>query len=240
LSSSSATPRLKLISFFNGKLRFYQPEAHKLSVDLVLFVSRLKGIRRSSRVLDLGAGFGFLTVTVAKKWGCSLTALELDGLMLELLKKNLKLNRVEAEVIEGDLRRVETLIKRGSFDAVVTNPPFYPAGYAPKPDPYHFELTATLKDFVRAASYALRDGGYLNLLIPAFRLAETFELLKEYNLSPCFLTAVYPTVKKGARLYFVAARRNVRCGLQHEPPIIINREDGSYEDEVEALLRGLI
>ena len=232
----------KSFSFFRGKLTLIQPGKHRVSVDLVLFLSRLKGVRRGSRVADLGAGFGFLSLVAAKKWDCEVYALERDREMLDLLGENVRRNGLEERirVVEGDVRRVEELFERGSFDAVVSNPPFYPKGYGKEDGGFHFEGDTTLEDFVRAGSYLLRDGGYLNLLLPSFRLFELFEYLKNYNLPPRFLSVIYPNTKKEGKLCVVSSIRNVPGPLRLEPPLIVNRSDGGYTEEVEALLEGFL
>jgi len=134
----------RIFPFFRGKIRLLQGRKHRVSVDLVVFLSRLRGLRKTSRVADLGAGFGFLSLTIAKKFGCRVFALERDPDMLQLLRENVHLNGLGGKVVPVgmDIREVEEHFERGEFDAVVTNPPFFP----------------------------LRDGGYLNLLIPTFRL----------------------------------------------------------------------
>ncbi|GAB6065058.1 tRNA1(Val) (adenine(37)-N6)-methyltransferase [Aquifex pyrophilus] len=227
----------KPVPFFGGKLRFYQPENHKISVDLLVFLSKVRGIKRSSRVIDLGAGFGFLSITLAKKFGVKVVALEIEDLMLELLKKNVEINNVEnlVEVVKGDVREVEKVFKRASFDVVITNPPFYPPHFSPKPDPYHFELRGSLKDFIRASSYLLRDGGYLNILLPCFRTSEAFSLMETYNLPPRYLALIYPTLFKKARLSIIVGIRNVKGPLECEEPLIINEEKG-YTPFVRELL----
>ncbi|WP_461829126.1 methyltransferase, partial [Aquifex sp.] len=128
--------------FFQGKLLLYQPEKHKVSVDLVLFLSKLRGIKRSSKVVDLGAGFGFISLVLAKKFGVKVTAVEIDDTMLSLLQKNIKLNNLShlIEIVKADVREIHKHFKRGSFDVVVANPPFYPKEHSPNPDPYHFEV----------------------------------------------------------------------------------------------------
>ncbi len=210
-------------------------------MDLVIFLSRLRGIRRRSRVADLGAGFGFLSVVTAKKFGCEVHALERDPEMLSLLEENVKMNALAERVlpVEVDIRRVEERFRRGEFDVVIANPPFFPASYRGG-NRYHFEEDTTLADFVRASSYLLRDCGYLNILIPSFRLYELFSLLGEFNLPPRFLTMIYPKPDKAGKLSVVTAVRNVPGPLQVDRALFINRPDGSYTEEVEELLENFL
>ncbi len=232
----------KRFPFFRGKLQIVQPKKHRVSVDLVLFLSRIKGIKKNSKVADLGAGFGFLSLVVAKKWGCEVHAIERDGDMLKLLRENVKINALgeRIKIVEGDVREVEKLYSRGVFDAVISNPPFYPREYGKEDGGFHFEGDTTLEDFIRAGSYLLRDGGYMNLLVPSFRLFELMGYLSKYNLPPRFLSVIYPNLRKDGKLCVVSSIRNVPGPLRLEPPLVVNRDDGGYTEEVEALLEGFL
>ncbi|MDQ7038850.1 MAG: methyltransferase [Aquificota bacterium] len=229
----------KEFTFFRGKLKLVQPEAHRVSVDLVLFLSKVRGVRRSSKVADLGAGFGFLSLVIAKKFGAKVFALERDGGMFRLLEENVKRNELSNLVfpVRCDVRRVDEFFKRGSFDVVVTNPPFFPHG---KGDNLHSEGDTTLGDFLRASSYLLRDGGYLNLMIPSFRIYETFITLQPLNLPPRFMTLVYPKVSKPPKVTFITSIRNVPGPVHVDRPLIINTPEGRYTQEVEGVLEGLL
>jgi len=232
----------KRFRFFRGRLELVQPKGHRVSVDLVLFLSKLKGIKRGSKTVDLGAGFGFLSVVIAKRWGCEVFAVERDQGMLELLRENVRMNRVEGKVkvVEGDVREVRGVFSRGSFDVVVSNPPFYPKEYGKEDGCFHFEGDTTLEDFVRASSYLLRDGGYLNLLLPSFRLYELFGYLREHNLPPRFLSVIYPNPSKEGKLCVVSCIRNVPGPLRVEAPFLVSEPGGRYTEEVRKLLEDFL
>ena len=226
-------------TFFRGKLKLVQPERHRVSVDLVVFLSKVRGVRRRSKVVDLGAGFGFLSLVVAKKFGVRVWAVERDPEMLSLLKENIKMNGLEDLVIpvEGDVRAPEGFLRRSSFDVVIANPPFFPSQ---RGNGVRFEGDTKLADFLRASAFLLRDGGYLNILIPSFRLYETFVLMSELNLPPRFLTLIFPKLSKKGKLSVVTSVKNVPGPLHVEEPCVINREDGSYTDEVRSVLEGFL
>ncbi len=232
----------KPFPFFRGKIFLFQPEEHKVSVDLVIFLSKIRGIKRSSKVADLGAGFGFLSISLAKKYKVKIFAIEIEKNMLSLLKKNVEINNLQnyVEVFEADIRAIEKHFKRGMFDVVVSNPPFFPINYSENVNPYHFEVLGKLEDFVKAASYLLRDGGYFNILIPSFRLYELFTLESKYNLPPRFMSVIFPTVKKPAKLCVVTSIKNVSGPLNFDKPVIINTEDGEYTEEVRRILESYL
>ncbi|MBQ9951128.1 MAG: class I SAM-dependent methyltransferase [Clostridia bacterium] len=72
------------------------------------------------RVLDLGCGWGAVGVSIKKKWPeIELVMTDVNQRAADLSKSNLALNRVSAQVLQGDgFENVE-----GKFDFVITNPP---------------------------------------------------------------------------------------------------------------------
>jgi tRNA1(Val) A37 N6-methylase TrmN6 len=229
----------KRVSFFRGKLTFFQDKRHRISIDLVLFLTKLRGIRKSSKVIELGSGFGFLALSIARKFGCRVWAVERDPLMLELLRRNIKENGLEdlVEVVEGDIRAMRELTGEGCFDACVMNPPFFKGG---GDGGIHREEDTTLEDFMRASAHAVRDGGYVNLMIPSFRLKEAILLGQSLNLPLRFIVPVFPKVHKPARLCFLTFVKNVDGPTHFEKPLIVNEGDGSYTQEVSRLLEGFL
>ena len=74
----------------------------------------------SGRVLDMGCGWGAMTIlTLARFAQCEITMADVNERALELAKKNVAANRMQAHAILSDgFENVE-----GEFDAVITNPP---------------------------------------------------------------------------------------------------------------------
>ena len=74
----------------------------------------------SGRILDLGCGWGPVGVALKKSWPeTEIVMTDVNQRAVDLSRRNLKLNGVEAEVFQGDgFENVP-----GSFDCVITNPP---------------------------------------------------------------------------------------------------------------------
>ncbi|MEO1922937.1 MAG: methyltransferase, partial [Nautiliaceae bacterium] len=74
-------------------------------------------------VLEVGGGCGVLGLLLKRDFPkISLSIIEKQKVMAEFIKKNIKENALEAEVIEGDFLTAEINKK---FDFIVSNPPFY-------------------------------------------------------------------------------------------------------------------
>ena len=74
----------------------------------------------SGHVLDMGCGWGAMTImTLSRFPQVQMTMADVNQRALELAKKNVEKNRMQAEALLSDgFEQVE-----GQFDAVITNPP---------------------------------------------------------------------------------------------------------------------
>lgn len=240
MNSLRGLEEFREFEFFRGKVRFRQPKSHRLSIVEILFVANLKGIKKRRKVLDLGAGFGALSILTALRYGCDVWALERDQLMLELLRENIRLNRLEEKIhtIELDLRHARDVLKAQSFDVVIANPPFY-LGHSTS-SRYHHETDTSLEDFIKTASFLLKDGGHFNLLIASGRFIEAIIHMKNYRIETSSLRFFYPKLHKNAKIVRIYGLKNLRPYPVVEKPLIINEDDNRYTQEVMDLLENFI
>ena len=75
----------------------------------------------SGKVLDLGCGYGVIGITLSKFFKIDLTMLDINERALHLTKENLKLNHVDAKVVESD--GFNEINNEEKFDVIITNPP---------------------------------------------------------------------------------------------------------------------
>jgi len=79
----------------------------------------LKYYKQSGSVLDVGCGYGFMGIVVAKKLQSNVTMVDVNRRALHLAERNLSQNKVEAKVYESNGYEKVT----GKFDVIITNPP---------------------------------------------------------------------------------------------------------------------
>ena len=228
----------KEFEFFRGKVRFIQPKQHRLSVIEILFLSALKGIKKNYVVADLGAGFGALSIPIALKFNCKVLAVEKDPTMLLLLHRNVQNNHLQhrVEILEADVKEIDQKLKPQSVNCVVLNPPFYPKQSATENNPYRTETYGKLEDFLRASAYILKDGGFINLLVPSFRLLEACNIMENLNIKPAYLKFFHSFTDKHAKLVRIAGVKNLNPRLVIESPLIINNKESKYTQEVWEIL----
>ena len=75
--------------------------------------------REINDILDVGCGYGFLGIVLAKFWHCSCTLVDVNKRALHLAERNIKENKVKGNIIESN--GYENVSKK--YDLIVTNPP---------------------------------------------------------------------------------------------------------------------
>lgn len=70
-------------------------------------------------VLDVGCGYGFMGISIAKKFNCKVDMVDVNERAIHLAKKNVNINKVEAKVFLSDIYENVT----DKYDLIITNPP---------------------------------------------------------------------------------------------------------------------
>lgn len=235
-------------SLFDGRLVCLQHrKGYRFSVDAVL-VAHFHPPARGAVVLDLGAGCGIISLIMLFRWKQrirGITALEAQPGLAELARLNIENNSFgdKCHVLQMNLREITTSMAPETFSQVVCNPPFYRQGsgrQSASPEALHarHQILADLGDFVRAAAYALKNGGILAMIYPAAGLAELAACFSANGLEMKRLRFVYsyPDPAENARLVLVQAVKKAGPGVRVMPPLYIYTEKrGCYSPEMELL-----
>lgn len=218
-------------------LKMYQGESvFRFGTDAVLLASFVSA-RQSSRVVELCAGTGVISLLVCARTGASIKAVELQQGAYDLLSKNVELNSLQDRItpIHGDLR--ENLLPSGSADIVVVNPPYDKIGTGGMSAREEIriarhEVMCTLADVIKCSSRLLSTGGSLFMIHRTSRLSEIFSELAQNRLMPKRMRFVHPKLSKPSALVLMHCVKDAQSGLRIDPPLILHRADGSYTDEL--------
>lgn len=136
-----------------------------------------------------------------------------------------------------DLKDVSEKFPAGSFDAVVSNPPFIKkgAGLATEKGELlcaRMEIFCDIDDVCRAASYLLRYGGAFSVIHRPARMSDLFSSLKANGLEPKRVRFVQDTASAEPSLILVEARKGGQSGVSAMPVLIVKNPDGTETDEV--------
>ena len=209
-------------------------------IDSILLSDFAKEIKKGSKVIDLGTGTGIIGILLCMKTELSkIMGVEIQKEVYDMAKRSIKLNNLENkfEIINENIKNLENIIETGTFDAVVTNPPYKKIGTGltnenEKKLISRHEITANLEDFIKVSSKMLKDKGTLYMVHRPDRMVDIIELLRKYKLEPKKIKFVYPNANKDANLILLKAVKNANPFLKIEKPLYVYNQNGEYTDEI--------
>jgi tRNA1(Val) A37 N6-methylase TrmN6 len=222
--------------FCNGKVRLIQKKkGYRLSIDPFL-LANFVDLKKGETLLDIGAGCGIIPVYLSGKGFASrLVGIEVQEELYELSLRNKALNVcANVEFLKGDVRTAG--IRPGSFDVIVSNPPYVKAGTG-RTSPGLSRLIARhesaldLPALLAAAASLLSTHGRLCLVYPARRLAELIGAAQSAGLEPKRLRPVYSRQGEAAVLSLAECMKGAGTGVSVERPLYIYEND-DYTEEV--------
>lgn len=230
---------------------FQDTDDYAFSQDSV-FLANMAKLSPSDAVLDLGCGSGILsTLALVKKHVKKAVGIELQPRVADMARDSAIQNGLQDkfDVICADVKDIRSILKAESFDKVLCNPPYFTnssnSGQKSVSDEENdalninartgksvsrTESTATLDDFVKGASYALRFGGDAWFVIKADRMASLIYSLKSYNLEPKEATLIYPQPTSDVDVVIIKARKGAKEGLKISS-FFVTDDNGEYTDK---------
>ena len=206
----------------------------KFGTDSVLLADFVE-LRGGDKVIDLGTGSGVIPLLLAyKNKSVEVTGIEIQSEAADLAERNVKFNDLDKQIkiINADLCQLGPKLEAGSFDAVVSNPPYLPVeGGEMKENDYlaiaRHEIHAELEDIVAEAARLLKYGGHFFLVYRAERLTEVIETLADYNCQAKELRLVQARQDKEADIFLLKAKKGANPGLRVRPVLIIYKDNSS-------------
>ena len=228
-----------------------RPDGYRFAWDDTLFrpgtdsfvLSSFPRLKRGLRVCDLGSGTGLLGLLLLQREP-SLTVTSLERLpdAVQLSERCAAENGLSGRLKSYcmDLRNAPQAFATGSFDLIVSNPPYFPAGHgAAPPDNVRretrHECGCTLSELVQSAAYLLRWGGAFCLVHKPERLTDVLCCLRGGRCEPKRLRLVHAAPDAPPSLILVEARRGGKPGLTIERPLTLRRADGSSTPELDTI-----
>ncbi len=227
------SPDETLDTFFNGRLQVIQKKkGYRFSIDVVL-LSQFVKIRKDERVIDLGTGCGILPLLLSQTTKArSFVGVEIQEELAECAKKNVLLNHLEdrISILQQDLRELGKTFAPGSFDVVLSNPPYrkYRSGRinpsAEKAIARH-EIKGTLRDLISIASYLLPTKGRCYFIFPAMRTIDLLVALRSRKLEPKRLRFAHPRIGEGAKFILAESVKASGVELNIMDPLMLHESN---------------
>lgn len=210
------------------------PDQFPLSTDSVLLAYFAAPSGRCS-IMDLGAGCGTLGLLLAASNPiCRVDGIELQEQSVRSAEAVIRLNGLEEQVsvLPDDIRDIPAKYPANSYDAVLSNPPYFPVGHGASAASEALaiartELCCTLHDLCRAAAHLLRWGAPFYLVHKPERLCDLLTTLRSCRLEPKRLRFVRNKSSAAPSLVLIESRLGGNPSLQILPDLILRNEDGS-------------
>jgi tRNA1Val (adenine37-N6)-methyltransferase len=197
-------------------------------------------------VLDLGTGCGVLLLLLSRLAPAMLagTGVELQEDLLDCARTNFRDNCPDGRLVAvaGDFRGALPGVEPGSFDLVVSNPPYGRAGHGRRnPDPgreaARHEVTCALPELFAAASRFLAAGGRFAFVLPYPRLPEIEPCASMVGMRVESVRVVHPRDGEPPSRGLCCAVRGGRGTPRLLPPLFLHGGPEKYCPEVERICR---
>ena len=236
-------------AILGGRLRLRQQRrGHRIGHDAILLAAATPA-RSGDHAVDLGAGVGAAGLALAMRVpDATVTLVEIDPALAALAEDNVERNGLKARtrvVVLDVAAPSDTFASQGlgpgSADHVLMNPPFHDlAQQNVSPDPQrraaHSAPSASLADWIKAASWLLHSAGMLTMIWRADGLADVLTTLPP-RFGGVVVLPVHGRAGQPAIRVIVHAGKARRAPLSLLPGLILNDADCRPTTEAERVLR---
>ncbi len=235
--------------FLGGRLQVLQSEkGYRAGIDAVMLAAAVPAVP-GDNVLDLGAGVGVASLCVASRClDVNATGLEIQSALVETALENIKRNDLvlRARIIEGSISEKAAIladkdVAYGSFDHVMTNPPFYEADKVwGSPDESkataHALEDVSLEEWLRVTCAMAKPKGTVTIIHRADALPDLLKGI-EGKLGGLVAFPLWPGAGKEASRVLLQGIKGSRAPFKLAKGLLLHGEDGGLTPEAEAILR---
>ncbi|MBI5814737.1 MAG: methyltransferase [Nitrospinae bacterium] len=194
-------------------------------------------------LLDMGAGVGVVSILIGiENPRIKITALEINPELARLAEENARNNGLENyHVVTGDMMESPKLFSKGTFDAVVSNPPYRRKGSGRlNPDPAkaaaRHEIMMTLDGLVKSASHVLKEGGALWITMIHERRDEYCAILARHGFGETRVRDVKSFTGSPPILFLSEARLGHKGNAEEQSALVLKKGDGADSDEFNRII----
>lgn len=227
-----------------GGISIYVSNEYGFGTDAVLLADFAKAAPRH-KVCDLGTGCGIIPLLLMREYPPKLAVgVEIQKEAFDVLNKSLNDNNLGSrlEFVNADLREIDTVFTRGSFDIVTCNPPYKKMG-AGEISPHdakgqaRHELTCTIEDVAVAADKLLKFGGKLCVCQRPERISDVICTMRKFNIEPKQVRFVQQRIDTKPFMVLVEGRKGGNSGVICPKTLIIEQQNGEYSEEMRKIYR---
>lgn len=228
-----------------GRVIIQDPKRFCFGSDAIL-LSHFVRAQSTDKLLDIGTGTGIIPIMCEVLYDIeSLKAIEIQEESADMARRSVALNGLsdKIEIVTGDVKDGISIFGPESFDIITTNPPYMIGGHG-KVNPgdakaiARHEISCTLEDILYQSARLLKSKGSFFMVHRPFRLPEIMTLMTKHHLEPKRMRLVYPQADKEPTMVLIEGVKGGKARLTVEAPLIINKPDGSFTEEVARMYEG--
>ena len=202
-------------------MTLYQPKnGYCYNSDTMFLYDFITKFNIKGDVLEVGGGCGVLGLLVKRDFPkIDLTIIEKQNVMSEFIRKNLKENSLEAEIINDDFLK-HSFSKR--FDFVISNPPFYNGSLKSENEIIkiaRYEDFLPMEEFFKKVNAVLKERGEFIFCYDAKRIDDIISKMPK-PLKIIDIRFMHPRIDKKATLVMLRAKRHAKSMNVIHPPLI--------------------
>jgi len=230
-----------LDSFFHGRILVGQKKkGYRFAVDAPLLAAFIE-TRAEDELCELGTGCGIIPLLLGVRPFRHITALEVQGPLADLARRNVKRNNLEGRitVVRADFREFRP---RRRFDVVFSNPPYIKKkqgflSLSEEKSVAKHEIKCDILEVMQTAGELLKKDGRAYFIFPEKRRRDLEEAAAAAGLRVTSLRFVHPRRGEPANLFLA------RCGFEAgrtetRAPLVLLKADGRYTAEAKRIFAG--
>lgn len=193
---------------------------------------------KQMRVLDVGTGTGVIPILMSAKIDekAVFQAIDVQERYAQLAERNVNMNGLgeRIKVVYGNIAQAEEIWRRGSFNVVVSNPPYVVAGSGINnveisKNIARQEITCSLEEIVKSISYLLKDKGAMYMVHRPGRMVDIFEYMRKYEVEPKRFVSVHSRLEKKPEMILIKGVKKGGRELRAEAPIALYDDNGKMK-----------
>ena len=228
----------------NKQIKIFQPtNGYRASTDAVIVSSLVEQLAPSDRVLDVGSGTGAISLCLASRFADKMpqiVGLELQEDLTDLSNLSAQANGFSdfLHYYHCDIRQKIDFIKPGTFQHVITNPP-YTDHDMPSPNPSkakaHNHSNFDLHGWILFCLKMLAPQGWFYMINRAEAVDDILFTLHG-KAGALKLIPLFTKSQDRAKRILVMAKKSSRTPAQILPPFLVHTSDG-YTNKAHLILR---
>lgn len=228
-----------------------QLSAMKIGTDAVLlgawaFEALGFGASSDLRALDIGCGTGVLSLMLAQRFAQRFTGLSVLGIDIDAdaaAEAAANFSRspwgARLEAFQTDFREFAASAEAGTYDLIISNPPFFTGG-AQAPDDARriarHQESLGLHDLMDGAAHVLAPEGILAVVLPADKADEARAEAALARLEPTRECIVATTPRKPPRRILMEFRHSGIVTATQRENLLIHTPEGGFSDRYSRLV----